>query len=258
MIGKEGGENSNTYVQRVREGTRQYIEELLSENERLRLRIATLDGDKVRLEEQVALLRDELDSHHHQEERLQEQLANIEEENERFNQRYLEVEQHNSNLANLYVASYRLHSTLDRADVLETIKEIVINLIGSEELGIFELAPDRQALELVSFFGIEQERFREVPLGFGHIGKAALTGETYFAHNSSGNCNGSNRGSPEEHLTSCIPLKVDGCVTGAIAIFRLLEQKSSLEEVDYELFHLLATHAATALYCSKTPAELVC
>jgi hypothetical protein len=40
-------------------------------------------------------------------------------------------------------------------------------------------------------------------------------------------------------------------VTGAIALFRLLPQKPALEDVDHELFELLATHAATALYCTR-------
>jgi GAF domain-containing protein len=45
-------------------------------------------------------------------------------------------------------------------------------------------------------------------------------------------------------------------VTGAIAIFRLLPQKVGLEEVDRELFELLATHAATALYCTQLHEQL--
>jgi nitrate/nitrite-specific signal transduction histidine kinase len=197
----------------------------------------------------VGLLREELDSHQSQAAELQDQLAHIEEENQRFAEKYVEVEQHNANLANLYVASYRLHSTLNRQEVLETIQEIIINLIGSEELGIFELQPGHTSLELVSSFGIEPERYRHIALGSGLIGKVAQTGETYLDESSNGN--GNAPAVDEDHLTSCIPLKVDGKVTGAIAIFRLLQQKNGLQEVDYELFHLLATHAATALYCSR-------
>ena len=37
----------------------------------------------------------------------------------------------------------------------------------------------------------------------------------------------------------------------AIAIFGLLPQKQELAPVDYELFDLLATHAATALFCTR-------
>ena len=59
----------------------------------------------------------------------------------------------------------------------------------------------------------------------------------------------------EERLTACIPLVLDGKVTGAIAIFRLLPQKAGIEDVDRELFDLLATHAATALYCTSVARE---
>jgi GAF domain-containing protein len=198
------------------------------------------------------MLREELNSHQSQEAQLHIQLTHIEEENQRFSEKYVEVEQHNANLANLYVASYRLHSTLNRKEVLETIQEIIINLIGSEELGIFELGPESRALNLVSSFGIESERYRNIALGSGLIGNVALTGETYLAEHVNGNGAAGAARAEEAHLTSCIPLKVDGNVTGAIAIFRLLQHKDGLQEVDHELFQLLATHAATALYCSKS------
>jgi hypothetical protein len=51
-------------------------------------------------------------------------------------------------------------------------------------------------------------------------------------------------------ITACIPLKVDGNVIGVIAIFRMLPQKQSIAFVDRELFSLLGSHAAMALYCS--------
>jgi hypothetical protein len=44
-------------------------------------------------------------------------------------------------------------------------------------------------------------------------------------------------------------------VSGAIALFRLLPQKSGIEAVDRELFELLATHAATALHCARLHAR---
>jgi hypothetical protein len=40
-------------------------------------------------------------------------------------------------------------------------------------------------------------------------------------------------------------------VIGLISIYRLLQQKDSFSAVDYELFSLLAAHAATAIFSSK-------
>ena len=38
---------------------------------------------------------------------------------------------------------------------------------------------------------------------------------------------------------------------GLIVIYRLLQQKDAFSAVDYELFSLLAAHAATAIFSSK-------
>jgi GAF domain-containing protein len=56
-------------------------------------------------------------------------------------------------------------------------------------------------------------------------------------------------------VTACIPLRLDGVVTGAIVVYRLLPHKPGLEEIDFELFDLLALHAATALRFTQLAAE---
>ena len=56
----------------------------------------------------------------------------IKAETKAYSSRYAEVEQQNSNLANLYVASYRLHGTLDREEVIAAIQEIIANLGNSK------------------------------------------------------------------------------------------------------------------------------
>ena len=69
---------------------------------------------------------------------LKERYKEVEAENRDFASRYVEVEEENNNLANLYVASYQLHSTLDFKEVVRTILEIVINLVGSDQFAIFD------------------------------------------------------------------------------------------------------------------------
>lgn len=247
------GEGLGKYVRRVREDTRRYVRDLLSENEKLRVLVASLESEKTQLKEEKLLVqerllmaREELDRIRSEEVCLQRKLATIETEHRQFAEQYEKVEAQNSNLANLYVAGYRLHGTLDRQEVLTIIQEIIINLVGSEEVGIFELNPKGSALSLVASNGIDPARHRTIPLGSGLIGQTALTGETYVAGHS-----GDSSGSPEEaDLTACIPLRLNDKVTGAIAIFRLLPQKAALEALDHELFDLLGTHAAMALYCT--------
>jgi hypothetical protein len=250
-MGKTGTE-LGAYVLRVREDTQRYASDLLSENEKLRTTLASLTQDNERLRREAERARAELAEVAERERRLQTALGRVEEENQHFASRYLEVEQENSNLANLYVASYRLHGTVDRHEVLDVIQEIVTNLIGCEEMAVFEMDADGAAVSLVRSNGIDPKVRRKVAVGEGIIGRVVATGEAFLAAD----------GAPpsiaalESDLTACIPLKLGERVSGAIALFRLLPQKPGLGALDRELFDLLATHAATALYSSGLEARL--
>lgn len=226
------------YVERVRQKTHDYVKDLLAENEKLRELARTLEAELDRQK------KDRLD--------LEEKLTVIEREAKRYFEQYVDVELQNANVANLYVASFRLHGTLKRDEVLAAMHEIVINLIGSEELAIYELSDDGQKLTIASSFGLRSDALREIPVGRGIIGQCAASGETFVR----GDDAGAEPEGAERTLTACVPLKVDGKITGAVAIFRLLGHKRALEDVDRELFSLLGTQAATALYCSKLAAEL--
>jgi hypothetical protein len=244
------------YVLKIGEDNRRYTKDLLTENENLRLLAATLRKERQELLEKVHLtgplldelekLREEQARHRRDQERMQSELAEIEARNRHFSEGYVEVERRNNDLMNLYVASYRLHGTVDRDEVISTIQEIVANLVGCEESGIFEVSAKGDELELVAAVGIDSTTFNRVRLGEGEIGKAAQTGETFVVPPDA-----SGKDFDPADITACIPLKLNGRVTGAIALFRLLPQKSGLEGVDHEMFELLATHAATALYCTS-------
>lgn len=266
------------YVRKVQEGTDRYAKGLLVENEKLRARIAQLEADRDKLADQARLAEDalrdnaslraqiasvdaerqllgerlsKLGEYRERQERrrseLETHLKEIEEESRHFSHEYLKVEQQNSNLANLYVASYRLHGTLDQTEIIDAIKEIIANLVGSEEVAIFERDGDRAVLSLVGAFGVDPKPLREVRIGSGPIGRTAATGQTYIAPS----LGGEDATTADDGLTACIPLLLEGRVTGVIAVFRLLSHKSALEAVDHEIFDLLASQAATALYCTR-------
>src|SRR5574340_335556 len=90
-----------SYVKKVRQGTRRYIEELLNELEATRAAAA-------RLEKEVARLEYELERERERTASLQSHVSNMVDENSSAFERYLTVEQENDSLANLYVAAYRL------------------------------------------------------------------------------------------------------------------------------------------------------
>ena len=247
-----------SYVEKVRQGTERYVRELLDENKKIRLRLAglesstaSLEREKARLGDENRGLRAELERESAELERLRRRLTGVEEQSRRHSEQYVHVEQQNTDLANLYVAGYRLHGTLDREEVLQAIQEIIINLIGCEELGVFELNPDGSRLELAASYGLDAESYASLPVGSGLIGRAAASGETFLAGQDD-----SGRSPEEEHLTACIPLRVGDRATGAVAIFRLLPQKvDGLGTVDHELLDLLASQAGVALYSTALHAR---
>ena len=82
-----------------------------------------------------------------------------------------------SELANLYVARHQILGGLSREGVLLAIEDIIVNLVGSEELAIFETDAARGRLTLLASTGIEPGPFQEIYIGDGAIGRAAATGE---------------------------------------------------------------------------------
>jgi hypothetical protein len=226
---------------------KEFTEELLKENERLRFKIASLEsgGAKGASEGRMQELQHRL---HELEEKLAEVTARfkkVEEENKEFADRYIEIEEQNNNLANLYVASYQLHSTLDYKEVVRIVQEIVINLIGAEVFHLFMFSEKASQLELETSEGQTPGR-PVIPLGEGPIGKAAQTGENYFAETVA-----RREPSPYEEPIAVIPLKIKDTVIGVISINKLLFQKTAFTTMDYELFTLLAGHAATAIFSAR-------
>jgi GAF domain-containing protein len=246
-------EGQRPFIDKVASDTREYVQALLDDNQRLGRTAAEAqmerDHAKQALEHAIA----ELNSRERTESELRERVAAIEEESLAFTARYVEVEQQNTHLANLYVASYQLHGTLDRERVLAAIKEVVINLIGSEEVGIWELDARNNALALLDSFGIDERQWTKVALDAeaGLVGLVAETGARFVAGEAELVGSGA-----EADLSACIPLKLDDTVIGVIGIFNLLPQKSGFEPIDLELFELLASHAATALYCTRATSRL--
>ncbi|MRR36934.1 GAF domain-containing protein, partial [bacterium] len=172
-------------------------------------------------------------------------IRQIEAENNDFATRYVEIEEENNNLANLYIASYQLHSILDFDDVLKVITEIIINLIGAEEFAVILTDEKTGLLSAAVSEGVPLDEVPKVRAGEGTIGTIASTGESYFVENPGGYVR------DLSNPMVCIPLKIKDHVIGVIVIYKLLIQKQAFVPVDYELFTLLAGHAATAIFSSR-------
>ncbi len=228
---------------------RQFTEELLHENERLRFKIVEIQKQQQvantdSFDEQILALQKRIDELEREKHDLEQQFQAADDDSHSFTTRYAEVEEQNNNLANLYVASYQLHSTLNFNEVMTTVKEILINLIGAEVFSIMLL--DERSGELAV---VASERLSEpltVRLGEGPIGKAALSGQTHLAPGGP-----RSTGTDLRAPLAAIPMKLKEQVIGVICIYKLMVQKEKFLPIDYELFTLLASHAATAIFSAQ-------
>lgn len=228
------------YIRRVHEETERFAEELLSEIDRLRKVNGEIQLEADNLRERLALTEDQFSRNSRE---AEEQWSEAGSGGGHFIEEYQALRQQNMNLVNLYVSSFQLHGTLDRQEILATIVEIIVNLVGSEELAVFGLDKESSSLCLVASMGIDESRYQRIPLDSGLIARVAQTGELYVA----------DQDAPggEDGIMACVPLKVGGEVKWVIGIFSLLPQKPGVETIDRELFELLATQAGMALYCTE-------
>jgi hypothetical protein len=164
-----------------------------------------------------------------------------------------QLEQNHFLLERLNAASARLIQSLEHRDVFEAIAEIIANLIGSEEVAIFDYFPLVRTLKLAWSSGVEDDILRALGSGAGFIGRAALGQTSQFP--------GRQLNTPllgyERNLTACIVLKSNDEIIGVIAILGLLPQKSCLEWADFELLKFLEVYGALALQFQRLQQDRV-
>ena len=182
-------------------------------------------------------------------EMVKERLAVLEATHADCAARIRDLHDRNTDLVRLTVAGQRLAASVLRDEVLATIEEIVVDLIGSEELAIFELSEmdgDVETMRLARLRGISEDSPR-LARAAGPIRYALGVGQTLVARSRRRGADDVDGG-----LTAAIPLKLDGHVTGAVAIFGLVEHKAALTSVDHELFEILSRQGAMALHLASS------
>ena len=167
---------------------------------------------------------------------LTQRIVALLEENRRLGAAHAAAEHRLGQLATLHAAVQQLHQAGTPHAVLTTIKEIVANLLGSEEMGIYARHADG-SFRLLDGIGVDPARRGTIP--------AELAVERFAA------------GKAEGHdPVACVPLLMDGRTLGAVVVFRLLAQKAALETVDRELCTVLSLHGGIALHHAELRASV--
>jgi hypothetical protein len=212
------------------------LEALRHENSRLR---AAIEADDA--------IRDLIRKIEHLEEeraRLVSRQRQFEEASSDFNERFREMENDFANLANLFVATNSLHSSLSPRAVGRRVKEVLEQLLGAEQFGVYLSVDEGRDLVPIAVQGFGNEAPSVETLKSGPVGEVARAGVARIGDD----CDPS-EGSLA-HPAAVFPLQIDDNIVGVVAIFKCFAQKTSFSTVDFELFRLLGQHAAAALMSS--------
>jgi GAF domain len=221
-------------------------DELVSENKRLRDQIANLENENAALKTQLAsdeAIRDLLRKID-QLEREKARLLSTVHRQEEITGRVTEIEAELESFANLYVASYQLHSSLRVRSVVRHVRELLEQLVGARSLAIYFVDEATSKLVPISSYGVDLATLpvialHDAPAGdvaAASIEKAYLTGMPHVAE-----------GEVMSTPAACVPLQLEDRVVGVVVIYTLLAQKKSFVTVDRELFKLVGAHAGGAL-----------
>jgi hypothetical protein len=139
-------------------------------------------------------------------------------------------------------ARRRLRESAGQADTIEAIREIVTNLLGCEEIGLFTVEQENSGL--FWSFGIDPKRHGTLNTFEESVVRRVLQGELQVqqidlkAH--------ANRASAP--LRAFIPIHLNGRIVAVLVMLRLLPQKAGFDEADIRLVKLLSEESGRALF----------
>lgn len=245
----------DAFIQQFFRKGAQLTEELLKENERLRDKVAELEGENSKLVAHLAsdtAIRDllhKIDFLESEKTELVRRNARVQADTSRFDIDYREIEAELANLANLYVAATQLHSARTVRTCIRNLKELLAQFLGAAAFAVYFASDDKAELLAIASEGVNPEEIARVPLTHGALADAFRSGRLHL-----GSLPDTSKGTFADPA-AVVPMQLDGRTVGIIAIFGTLSQKTEFFNVDSELFKLLGAQAAPALVNARLFAD---
>jgi len=153
----------------------------------------------------------------------------------------IRTEQQASQLANLYVATYQLHASLNAADVRAAIADIAVNLLGAEQFVIL-VRDDAGRLipSLDASVSVEAPLANAPYAGGDSLIDAALADLVPQFGPAS-----------DSDTVVAVPFVAQGETLGVLVVRAFLRHKPGLSASDRELVDLMGAHAASALLAAR-------
>jgi chemotaxis protein CheD len=139
--------------------------------------------------------------------------------------------------AHAMIVRKRLRESVGPSDALEGIREIVSNLLGSEEMALFQVDRGSSALPLIWSFGIDPQEHQWLNGSSESVLKVVRNGSTHIEL--------AGRSAP---FTVLVPIRLHGQTVAILAILRLLPQKTGFAKADIEVLQVLSDEAGTAVF----------
>jgi TolA-binding protein len=177
---------------------------------------------------QLALSRVEQDADRRTRE-LRQRIRELEGNLSELEQLLLRTEQQASQLANLYVATYQLHASLDTGDVCSAIADIAVNLLGAERFTVW----------LRDEAGELRSGSHSYAGGDALVDACLTQASPQFGP------------VPGSEAVVALPFAKHGEVVGVLVIGAFFPHKPGLAAEDHELLDLMAAHAASALLAAR-------
>jgi len=141
-------------------------------------------------------------------------------------------------------ARKRLRECTNQPEACEAIREIVSNLLGCEEMALFELDRKRGRFSLIWSFGTEAKTFHLPKMFVETALPGVLAGDAYIDEGFSDAL----MGGQGERASAFVPILFRRETVGVLALLRLLPQKAKIDEVDRGLFAVLTSEAGRPLF----------
>jgi GAF domain-containing protein len=142
----------------------------------------------------------------------------------------------------LAAARKRLAESTNEEDAIEGLREIVANLLGCEEIGLFKVDPTIKTFAVRWSFGTDLENY-DLLQALGNSGRQCVM---------RGDCHvdlaDRDRSSGLTKAQAFVPIRIANQTIGVLAILRLLPQKMAFDAHDMELFKLLSDEAARPVF----------
>lgn len=151
----------------------------------------------------------------------------------------LQAERHAARLANLYVASYQLHNSLETSEVRAAIADIAVNLLGAERFTIWLKDENGELWAAGDASDADATSPRKYEPGDPLIDASLRDNTPQLTP-----CRGAK-------ALAAVPFVKHGEAVGLLVVDSFLRHKAGLDADDAELLDLLAAHAASALLAAR-------